>query len=133
MKFLLDTHVFLWWVMDDARLTAGIRTLLADRSHVLLLSAVSGWEMAIKVGIGKLKLPIRSGSISRFVMNQMELNGMESLPVFLSHSLAVAELPNHHQDPFDRLLVAQSKVEEIPLVTADRMLAKYNIKTVWKA
>lgn len=132
MKFLLDTHVFLWWVMDDLRLTAGVREILEDKAKHLFLSSVSGWEMAIKFRLGKLKLPGQPDSVSRFIIHQMESNDMEPLPILMSHALAVATLPNHHEDPFDRLLVAQSKIENIPIVTADRQLARYDIGTIWK-
>ena len=129
MNLLLDTHAFLWWVMDDDRLPPGTRTILADPDNHLFLSAVTGWEMAIKSRLGKLKLP---QGVERFVPHQIKVNGMEVLPIQMSHALQVASLPDHHHDPFDRLLIAQAQVENMPLVTADSEIEKYHVRIVWK-
>lgn len=128
MKVLIDTHVFLWWVMDDNRLTPYIRDFIADEGNVLYLSSVSCWEMIIKAKMGRLKLP---ADPAKFIPDQMIENNMSGLPIQIVHALHVYSLPDHHKDPFDRMLAAQSQVERIPIVTNDRLLADYNIKTIW--
>jgi PIN domain nuclease of toxin-antitoxin system len=94
----------------------------------LYLSAASGWEMAIKAGIGKLSLP---GNLESFVFEQMSINSINSLPVRMAHALYVYELPDYHRDPFDKLLVAQARMENIPILTSDQQIARYPVKTIW--
>ena len=128
MRVLLDTHAFLWWITDDASLSPRAREIIGDGNNVLFLSAASAWEIAIKVGLGRLALP---GRLERFIPEQLALNAIDSLPVQLSHALHVSNLPNHHRDPFDRMLVAQSQLENLPLLSADPRLAQYAIDILW--
>lgn len=128
MKALLDTHAFLWWIMDDARLSASARKILTGGENEIFLSAASGWEIAIKSALGRLTLP---GGASGFVLEQLSENAILQLPVTLSHALHVAALPRIHRDPFDRLLVAQCKIENFSIITADRHIPKYGVKVVW--
>ncbi len=94
----------------------------------MFFSAASAWEIVIKAQLGRLRLPDRA---DRFLSEQVAINAMQSLPVSLSHALQVLALPNHHRDPFDRILVAQSQVENLPIVTADRIFARYGVETIW--
>ncbi len=116
MRVLLDTHTFLWWVSDSSQLSPRALEIVADGSNELFLSSASGWEIAIKAQLGKLQLP---SAPEHFVPEQLVLNAMESLPIHLSHSLHVYNLPPMHRDPFDRILVAQSQLEHMPIVTLD--------------
>ncbi len=128
MRVLLDTHAFLWWITDDASLSPRAREIIGDGDNVLFLSTASAWEIAIKVDLGRLTLPDRP---ERFIPEQLALNAIDSLPVHLSHALHVYDLPNHHRDPFDRMLVAQSQLEDMPLLSADPQLAQYAIDILW--
>lgn len=128
MKVLLDTHAFLWWITDDPQLSARAREIISDGKNELFLSAASGWEIAIKTKLKRLKLP---GKVERFIGEQLALNAIESLPVQMSHALHVYAIPDHHRDPFDRLLAAQVKLENLHFLTADRQMSKYGIKVLW--
>ncbi|HSH82116.1 MAG TPA: type II toxin-antitoxin system VapC family toxin [Herpetosiphonaceae bacterium] len=128
MRALLDTHAFLWWVMDDARLPATAREVLEDSANELLFSAASGWEIAIKTRLGKLTL---SDDPRRFVAEQIARNGFDLLPITLAHALHVWTLPDYHRDPFDRMLVAQSQVTGLPLMTDDPLIARYEVNRIW--
>lgn len=131
MKVLIDTHAFLWWIADDPALPATARTIIADPSNVVFFSAASAWEVAIKARLGRLALASGEEDLERFVARQVEANRFEVLPVQLHHALRVYSLPPHHQDPFDRLLVAQAVVEALPVVTRDPQIVKYGIETLW--
>ncbi|HEY3230232.1 MAG TPA: type II toxin-antitoxin system VapC family toxin [Roseiflexaceae bacterium] len=128
MKALLDTHAFLWWITDDPRLSSRVRELTADSTNTLFLSAASGWEIAIKAQLGKLQLP---DNLERYIADQLSLNGFESLPIQLRHALHVYTLPDLHRDPFDRILVAQSQLEQLPILTVDPQIARYGVDVIW--
>ena len=128
MRLLLDTHAFLWWVADSAQLSLRARRAMADADNECLVSAASCWEMAIKVRIGKLKLP---STVERFVPHQMMVNGFRELAIDVRHAAAVARLPFHHRDPFDRLLVSQALIENLAIVSGDRNFGKYGLNRVW--
>ena len=128
MRVLLDTHTFLWWVMDSPRLSTQSRQIITDGNNAIFLSAVSGWEMAIKAQYGRLQLP---KTPDLFVAEQLALNAFQSLPVQMSHALHVYTLPQHHRDPFDRLLIAQSQLEDMPLLSADSEIGAYNVHVIW--
>ena len=128
MKALLDTHVFVWWIMDDPRLSTRATELISSDSAELLFSAASAWEIAVKAALGKLEL---DGDLGRFVPEQLETNHIQVLPIQLDHALKVASLPLHHRDPFDRLLVAQCQVEGIPLITGDEQIGWYDLEVIW--
>jgi PIN domain nuclease of toxin-antitoxin system len=126
---LLDTHTFVWWAADDPRLSRRARRLLADPANGLLFSAASAWELVIKNQAGKLTLP---EPVASYLPSRLSWYAIESLPVELRHVLGVVELPLHHRDPFDRLLVAQSRLERLPIVTADPLITQYQVETIWE-
>ncbi len=128
MKILLDTHAFLWWITEDKRLSYKAIEIIRDADHEIFLSVVSGWEIVIKTKLKKLSLPT---SPQKFILQQIKQNNFTVLPIQMKHALAVYSLPNHHEDPFDRLLIAQSITEKIPLMTADTIMKKYRVSTVW--
>ena len=128
MRLLLDTHAFLWWVFDDPRLSSAARDLIADPSAEILFSAVSGWEIAIKARTGRLDLP---ADVPRLRPGAGAPQPVAVLPVELRHALRVHALPDHHRDPFDRLLVAQAQVEAVPLLSRDPLLAAYDVVLRW--
>ena len=127
MKFLLDTNVLLWLFAHPAKIKKSVRERLTDPANDVFVSAVSTWEIAIKVSIGKLALP---GACREYVLERIEQAGLLSLPITPEHTLGVASLPTHHLDPFDRLLVAQAQAELLTIVTSDRALAKYGVDTI---
>jgi PIN domain nuclease of toxin-antitoxin system len=128
MKYLLDTHIFLWWNMDDEQLSKRAREIIANGENEIYLSAASAWEIAIKAAKGLLKLPEAPGT---YITSRMSMCRFQALPVQISHAVRVYELPHHHDDPFDRLLIAQSQLEEMPLISADADIRKYNLKVIW--
>jgi PIN domain nuclease of toxin-antitoxin system len=127
MKLLLDTHVFIWWDSDPAQLSQPALTALRDPANTIAFSVVSVWEMTIKRQLGKLILRL---PLSQIVAHQ-QANGLQVLPVTLTHTLAVEGLPPVHKDPFDRLLAAQANVEGVDFVTADPIFAQYPVRVLW--
>lgn len=128
MKLLLDTHVFIWWDSEPARLSSQALALCQDRANTVLLSVASVWEMQIKLQLGKLKLSL---PLAKVIESQERINNIEVLPIILAHVLALQNLPAHHKDPFDRLLIAQANVEGAVLISGDPILAKYPVKLLW--
>jgi PIN domain nuclease of toxin-antitoxin system len=128
VKLLLDTHAFIWWVMDDPRLTQHARDMMVQPDNDLFLSAASAWEISIKWRLGKLELP---DAPLRFIPLQMSRNRIESLAITQVHGLRIGELPEIHNDPFDRMLVAQSQLEAMPIVTRDPNIARYDVEIIW--
>ncbi len=128
MKVLLDTHAFLWWIADDPRLSLRARQVMEAADTELFLSAVSGWEIAIKSRLGKLRLP---ADLEDFIVEQLGINAIQVLPIQMSHALRVYTLPDLHRDPFDRMLVAQSQLERLPILTGDPQIAQYPVTTIW--
>lgn len=128
-RFLIDTHCFLWlaWKTPDV-LRPSAASLLRDPTSDLMLSSVSAAEISIKWRTGKLNLPDMA---ERFVTSQMEQMRLSALPLSMTHALRLASLPKLHRDPFDLLLVAQCQAERLPLMTADRQLAAYDIDIIW--
>ena len=128
MRVLIDTHAFLWWVEGDRALPAKARATLADQDNECLFSLVSVWELAIKAGLGKLKLAV---PVQRYVVEQVAANGFRMLDIRMAHVGRVESLPTHHRDPFDRLLIAQAMEEKLPVVTADSVFREYGVKRIW--
>lgn len=128
MRVLLDTHALLFWIYEPTRLGRHAHRLLTDRDNQIYWSVASTWEIAIKVGIGKLKL---DGPVAEVLPAELLRNGFELLPIDHTHALSVATLPRLHGDPFDRMLVAQALAESLPLVTADERLGEYGVQTLW--
>ena len=128
MKYLLDTHTLIWWDSEPVKLSPQVLTLCQDRANMVLLSVASVWEMQIKLQLGKLKLNL---PLAEVIESQRQTNNIEMLPVTLPHVLALQNLPSHHTDPFDRLLIAQANVEEAVLLSSDSIFAKYPVKLFW--
>ena len=128
MRALLDTQASLWWITDSELLSLRAREVIAGSGSELFFSAASAWEIAIKAQRGRLQLPDRPG---RFIPEQLSLNAFDPLPVELSHALQVYHLPDHHRDPFDRLLVAQSQLEDLPILTSDPQFSRYGVQVIW--
>jgi PIN domain nuclease of toxin-antitoxin system len=125
MRVLLDTQAWLWMRMAPGRLSTSARKLVANRRNQLVLSAASPWEIAIKASAGKLRLPC---SVEEFVLTRSAATEITPLPITQLHAIESASLPAHHKDPFDRVLIAQARLEKIPLLTADRALAAYDVE-----
>ena len=128
MRLLLDTHAFLWWVGNNDALSKKARAAIADADNECFLSIASTWELAIKLSLGKLKLP---EPIERFVPAQLAANGFVQLPIEFRHAAKVATLSLHHRDPFDRLLIAQAIEEKMPIVSGDAMFKRYGVNRIW--
>ena len=128
MKLLFDTHAFIWWDGAPAHLSTYVLALCQDPANTLLLSVASVWEMQIKLHLGKLKLSL---PLAEIIEGQRRTNSIEVLPIALDHVLALDTLPDHHKDPFDRLLIAQAIVEGATLMSNDPILQKYSAKLVW--
>ena len=125
---LIDTHCWIWAMGTPEMLNRSAAELLLERENAFLFSAVSALEIAIKSALGKLKLP---DAADKYVRSRLEAAAMKSLPVYLQHALRVGELPLHHRDPFDRLLVAQAQIENLPIMTADPAIAQYDVDVIW--
>ena len=128
MKLLLDTHTFIWWDSAPERLSRRSREVIGDGANELLLSVVSVWELQVKNQLGKLEL---ERPLAELVVDQEKINGLVLLSVGLSHVLGLDTLPMLHRDPFDRLLIAQARVENAVLVTRDAEISEYDVETLW--
>ncbi len=128
MKALLDTHTFLWWNLDDPQLSPLARAFIADGNNEIYLSAASAWEIAIKCARGRLVLPENP---DKYVTERIAHYQFLPLPIQLSHALRVDHLPDIHNDPFDRLLVAQAQLEKIPLLSGDAEIHRYQVEVIW--
>jgi PIN domain nuclease of toxin-antitoxin system len=127
VKILLDTHVWLWWLTEPERLPVVIQEALEAVENPLYLSVATSWEIAIKYAVGKLPLPEPP---SEFVQKRLLRDGLQTLHIEHRHALAVAELPMHHHDPFDRLLVAQARGESMVLATVDSKIKAYDVAVI---
>jgi PIN domain nuclease of toxin-antitoxin system len=128
MKYLLDTSVWLWSLTASERINKKARELLANGREELYLSAASSWEISIKWALGRLPLPEPPSS---YVPKRLAAQGIRPLAITHTHALAVSELPAHHSDPFDRLLIAQAQIEGMVILTADRAMEPYGVKILW--
>ncbi len=128
MKLLLDTHTLLWFVLNDTRLSDNARSLMKDRSNDLLVSPASYWEIAIKISLGKYTL---GEDFMTFMERQIAENDLTTLPITVKHVSTIVTLPFHHRDPFDRLIIAQAIVEEIPVLSADTIFDAYPVRRIW--
>ncbi|HEX2478130.1 MAG TPA: type II toxin-antitoxin system VapC family toxin [Geminicoccaceae bacterium] len=124
MRYLLDTHVLLWWIADDPKLRADIRNTVTDPDHDILVSAASIWEAAIKRAVGKLRFE------TPVLLDTLQRGGLRVLPITAEHALAAGGLPRHHDDPFDRMLVAQAMAERLTLITRDGRLRDYQVAII---
>ena len=128
MRLLIDTHVLIWWVKDASLISSKVREILADEQNIITVSAVSAWEIATKVRIGKLSFP--QGFLDTFNVSVRAL-GFESLDITSVHAVTGAQLAGRHKDPFDRLLAGQAKCEALTLVSADPAFKQLGIEVIW--
>ena len=128
MRLLLDTHTFIWYVLEAQKLSSVATQVINDGNNVVLLSLASVWEMAIKQSIGKLEFSL---PLQTFVEQQLSLNDFQLLDIRIDELAVVATLPLHHRDPFDRLLIAQAIVEDVPIIGADIAFDAYPIQRLW--
>ena len=128
MKVLLDTHALLWWALASPRLSAGALTVLGAASTVIVVSAVSGHEIATKARLDKLSVPAR---LAEQLAEAAAENGWQPLPLTIAHAQLAGRLPGAHKDPFDRMLAAQALLEDMPLVTNDSAGAAFGVRVVW--
>lgn len=128
MNLLLDTHVFIWAVSDDVQLSNKARDMIGDTAHTKWLSLVSVWEMQIKSQLGKLTL---KKPIVELLESQRQKNNLQILPITLPHIITLDNLPMHHRDPFDRLLIAQSIHQNFVLISHDNVFRDYEVQLIW--
>lgn len=128
MRLLLDTHAFLWWISDDPRLSERAIELISEPANVVFFSAVSGWEVVVKASLGRVELAEPPGDL---IPREVARNAFEILPLHLRHALGVADLPQIHRDPFDRMLVAQAIAEELTLISKDSVMKRYPLNAEW--
>lgn len=128
MRALLDTHTFLWWNNEPERLPARVRDLIIAEDSEVWFSAVTAWEIAIKHGKGQLDLPEPPEA---YVRSRVSLDYFKPLSIDIGHATRVASLPAHHNDPYDRLLVAQAQIEGLSILTSDPAIARYDVEIIW--
>jgi PIN domain nuclease of toxin-antitoxin system len=128
MRYLLDTHTFIWMESEPEKLSSSVSAVIRDLDNTLILSAATVWEVQIKAQIGKLKLQF---PLPQIIENQLQNNQMDFLPISLPHVLELDKLPLHHRDPFDRILIAQARIENIPILSNDPIFAQYDVQVVW--
>jgi len=128
MRILLDTHSFLWFVLGDSKLSATARHEIESPSNEKLISPVAYWEIAIKISIGKYTLPM---PFEQFMRKAIDDNGFEILSIQPKHTAAITNLPFHHRDPFDRMLIGQAMVEGIGVVSGDSAFDAYPVTRIW--
>jgi PIN domain nuclease of toxin-antitoxin system len=127
VKVLLDTHALVWWLEDANRLSKRAKSILSSLDNSILISAAVGWEIAIKVNTGKMNPP----SILGGFMDRLKQEGFSALPISLEMGVRAGSLPPYHRDPFDRMLVAQAQLLDIPILSADAVLDRYQVKRLW--
>jgi len=128
MQILLDTHTFLWFVVGDSKLSPLARTLIQEPTNQRFMSVASAWEIAIKMNRGKLNI---GASFDQLIPHQLDDNDIVLLPIYAEHLSQVTILPLHHRDPFDRLMIAQSIVENMPIVSKDSAFDAYGVRRLW--
>ncbi|MGK7901173.1 MAG: type II toxin-antitoxin system VapC family toxin [Hormoscilla sp.] len=128
MKLLLDTHTFIWYITDSPKLSERSRNLISDSDSEIILSIASVWEMAIKQSTGKLSLGV---PFREFIEHQLSANSIKLQTINLAHIDVVATLPLHHRDPFDRMIIAQAIVEQIPILSRDYVFDSYRVTRLW--
>ncbi len=128
MRALLDTHALLWWLSDDPALTRTARRIIAETKNSLVVSAASAWEIATKVRLGKLPTGV---DLASDFSGQIQLEGFELLPISAEHGIRAGLLPGPHKDPFDRMLIAQSQAENVPIISNEAVFESYGVRRVW--
>lgn len=120
MNLLLDTHIVLWWFSDSTKLSKNSKKIISDTNNIIFVSAATAWEISIKRNLGKLSAPDELGKA-------LEINGFQPIAITLEHAELAGSLPRHHDDPFDRMLIAQSKIDQLTLLTHDKHFKTYKI------
>ena len=128
MRVLLDTQAFLWWTSGSDRLTPVAASVIEDPETEVLVSVATAWEVEIKVALGRLEL---EAAPEAYVPDRIRTHGFTSLDIGLAHALRAGSLPRIHGDPFDRVLVAQGQLEVVPIITADPLISRYDVETIW--
>jgi PIN domain nuclease of toxin-antitoxin system len=128
MKYLLDTHAFLWFVSDDYRLSSKARSIINNSKNEIYFSAVSAWEMSIKSRLRRLTI---KEELEPFIVKQLAENNFSTLSISIFHAIYTSKLPEIHKDPFDRMLIAQSNVEKMFLISKDKDIKRYKVPIVW--
>jgi PIN domain nuclease of toxin-antitoxin system len=128
MNLLLDSHTFIWWRDEPNKLSPTAFTEISNPNNDVFLSVVTVWELQIKIALNKFTI---TGGLETAVKDEQQKNGFQILPIHLSHALYLENLPLHHKDPFDRLLISQAVVENMTLVSADASFANYQVNLLW--
>jgi PIN domain nuclease of toxin-antitoxin system len=128
LQVLLDTHTLLWWILDDPALTRAARETITETSNTMIVSAASAWEIATKFRLGKL--PRVADLVSNF-SSEVENEGFHLLPISAEHGIRAGLLPGPHKDPFDRMLIAQSQAENIPIISNEGVFEAYGFRRLW--
>ena len=128
MNILLDTQALLWFLLNDSRLSGEALEIIVDANELTFVRPASLWEIAIKISLGKYALPT---SFESFWTEQLQINDFTLLPIAVSHVARVVALPFHHRDPFDRLIISQSLVEAVPVVSSDTLFDQYGADRIW--
>lgn len=128
MKILLDTHIFLWLITDNDRLSDKSKHAFTNPDNELFFSMASYWEICIKVSIGKLKL---SKNWDKIIKDELMVNSVKLLPISTEHCFQVTQLPFHHRDPFDRIIISQAIIEQMHIMTIDSYFSLYEVNIVW--
>jgi PIN domain nuclease of toxin-antitoxin system len=128
LRVLLDTHALLWWLSGDPALTRTAARIIADTRNTVVVSAASAWEIAIKVRLGKLHT---AANLMSDFCSQMEREGFDLLAISAEHGVRGGLLPGLHKDPFDRMLIAQSQAENMPVITSERVFDSYGVRRLW--
>ncbi len=127
MKVLLDTHVLLWWLEGETKLSRRARNVIQNQETMVLVSAVSAWEIAIKSEGGKLE----AGPLVTDFHGELEREAFVELPIFSHHAIRAGLLTGPHRDPFDRMLIAQAQAENVPMISKDRLFDDYGVRRIW--
>jgi PIN domain nuclease of toxin-antitoxin system len=128
LRALLDTHAILWWLSDDPALSRAARKIIAETKNILIVSAVSAWEIAIKVRLGKLPT---AADLAADFSGKIDREGFQLLPISAEHGIRAGLLPGPHKDPFDRMLIAQAQAENIPVISNETAFEIYGVRRIW--
>jgi PIN domain nuclease of toxin-antitoxin system len=128
VRIIIDTQVLIWWTNDVSNISPRVQDIILNLDNELWLSLASIWEMQIKISLGKLDLP---RALPDIITTQIEENQIKILPIELSHIYTIEQLPLHHRDPFDRLIIAQSLTEKMPIASVDKAFDVYSIERIW--
>ncbi|CAB1074718.1 Death on curing protein, Doc toxin [Olavius algarvensis Delta 1 endosymbiont] len=127
-RYLLDTHVLLWWLFDDPKLSDPARAIIRAPQNTIIVSSASGWEISTKSRLGKLP---HAANVAKELPDLLQRARMQILKITMEHALAAGALPGPHRDPFDRMLIAQGQIEQLPIVTSDRAFKNYPVNLIW--